>query len=48
MSDVIKAVEGNTGELTIVLLNQLILEIQGLRKDMKKLMKPPAKAKKKK
>jgi hypothetical protein len=46
--DLVQPTEGNTGYLSVVLLNNLLAEIQGLRRDIKKLAKPPAKAKTKK
>ncbi len=40
--------EGNTGFLTCVLLNDLLAEIRGLRRDLKAQKDPPAKLKAKK
>lgn len=44
----IKIEEGNTGFLTVSLLNDLLKEIRGLRVDLKPSTKPKQKAKAKK
>jgi len=45
--ELVQPTEGNTGYLSVVLLNDLLAEIKGLRRDIKTLMKPPVRAKKK-